>query len=162
MKNIKDYPKYEKISKEQIELMAAAFNRYLGNMRETLGVNKEDVAFCEEALLEIIELVWKRHIYFQVFHKLNGLNELKEASLYCFWILKMQPFAWLNAVKPNYKLNSIIALQIFTKGLYFYAEKKGKKVNMNKLTFEELYYSFRYRDWSKEAIMDLASSLIIQ
>jgi hypothetical protein len=36
MKNINDYPKYEKISKEQVEQMAAAFNRYLGNMRETV------------------------------------------------------------------------------------------------------------------------------
>jgi bacterioferritin-associated ferredoxin len=161
MKNISDYPKYEKISKEQIEQMAAAFNRYLGNMRETLGVGENDVAFCEETLLEIIELVWKRHIYFQVFHELDGLNELKEVSLYCFWILKMQPFAWINPDKPNYKLNSIIALQILTKGLHFYAEKKGKRVNINKLTFEELYYSFRYRDWSKEAIMDLASCLVI-
>ena len=161
MKNINDYPKYEKISKEQIELMAAAFNRYLGNMRETLGLRENDVAFCEETLLEIIELVWKRHIYFQVFHELDGLNELKEVSLYCFWILKMQPFAWIKSDKPNYKLNSIIALQILTKGLHFYAEKKGKRVNINKLTFEELYYSFRYRDWSKEAIMDLASCLVI-
>jgi hypothetical protein len=161
MKNIKDYPKYEKISKEQTEQMAKAFKRYLGNMRETLGVNESDVTFCEDTLLEIIELVWKRHIYFQVFHELNGLNELKEISLYCFWILKLQPFAWLNLNKPNYRLNSIIALQILIKGLHFYADKKGKKVNINKFTFEELFYSFRYRDWSKEAIMDLAGCLII-
>jgi len=81
---IKDYPKYEKINESQKLKMAEEFIRYLGNFREILSENKEDVFVCDYTMFEIIERVWKRKIYFQVFHNVNGLNELKETSLYCF------------------------------------------------------------------------------
>jgi hypothetical protein len=95
-----------------------------------------------------------------VFHNVNGLNELKEASLYCFWILKLQPFLWLTTDKPNYQLNARIALWIFTFFLHFYATQKGKKINLSNDAIQNMYYSFRYRDWSKEALMDSAENLI--
>ncbi len=156
---IKDYPKYEKINENQKLKMVEEFIRYLGNFREILGENKEDVYICDYTMFEIIERVWKRKIYFQVFHNVNGLNELKETSLYCFWILKLQPFSWIN-YKPSYELNALIALWLFTNGLKFYAAKVRKKVNLSKNIIENLYYSFRFRDLSKEAIMDLAESMI--
>jgi len=48
----------------------------------------------------------------------------------------------------------------FTNGLKFYAAKVRKKVNLSKNIIENLYYSFRFRDLSKEAIMDLAESMV--
>jgi hypothetical protein len=156
---IKDYPKYEKINESQKLKMVEEFIRYLGDFREILGENKEDLCICDYTMFEIIERIWKRKIYFQVFHNVNGLNELKESSLYCFWILKLQPFAWMND-KPNYELNALIALWLFTNGLKFYAAKVRKKVNLSKNIIENLYYSFRFRDLSKEAIMDLAEIMV--
>jgi hypothetical protein len=57
-------------------------------------------------------------------------------------------------------LNALIALWLFTNGLKFYAAKARKKVNLSKNIIENLYYSFRFRDLSKEAIMDLAESMV--
>ena len=38
--------------------------------------------------------------------------------------------------------------------------KKNKKVNLDNVLLDNLYYAFRYLDLSKEAIMALAESLI--
>ena len=160
MKNIEDYTKYEKISDEQKIRMAKKFAGYLGNLNDLFGINAVEVSYCEKTIYEVIELVWKRKIYFQVFHNVNGLNELKEASLYCFWILKLQPFLWLNTEKANYELNAKIALRLFINGLHFYSVKSKKTLNLSEYAIQNLYYSLRYRDWSKEALMDLAESLV--
>jgi len=160
MKNIEDYTKYEKMSDEQKIKMAEKFARYLGNLNDLLGINATEVSYCENVVYEIIELVWKRKVYFQVFHNVNGLNELKEASLYSFWVLKLQPFLWLNTEKANYELNAKIALRLFINGLHFYSAKSAKTLNLSEYAIQNLYYSLRYRDWSKEALMDLAESLV--
>jgi len=158
--NIEDYPKYEKTTDYQKKEMAKSFSRYLAGLADLFKSESTSISYCEGSLFDIIELVWKRKVYFQVFHNVNGLNELKEASLYCFWVLKLQPFLWLSTDKPNYQLNAKIALFIFTSGLHFFATQKGKKVNLPSNAIQNLYYSFRYRDWSKEALMDLAESLV--
>jgi hypothetical protein len=158
--NIEDYPKYEKTTPHQKKEMAKCFARYLTGLVDLFKADSKNISYCEETLFDIIELVWKRKIYFQVFHNVNGLNELKEASLYCFWVLKLQPFLWLTTDKQNYQLNARIALWIFTNGLHFYATQKGKKINLSNDAIQNMYYSFRYRDWSKEALMDSAESLV--
>jgi hypothetical protein len=72
----------------------------------------------------------------------------------------LHPFLWLNTDNPSYELNAKIALRLFTNGLHFYASSKGKKINLSEDSIQSLYYSFRYRDWSKEAMMDLAESIV--
>jgi len=54
------------------------------------------------------------------------------------------------------------ALGIFCSGVRFYAATKKVKSNWTQRIIEDLSYSFAYRDWSKESIMDLAQSLIIE
>jgi hypothetical protein len=44
--------------------------------------------------------------------------------------------------------------------LSYVAEKTNKKVNLTPSLNDDLYYSFRFRDLSKEAIMALAESMI--
>lgn len=158
--NIEDYPKYEKIDDKQKEEMAKNFASYLTNWHKLLKDDAINVSFNENTIYEIIELVWKRKVYFQVFHNVKGLNELKEAALYCFWVLKLQPFLWINFDKPNYELNARMALWIFMNGLHFYVEQSNKKYNLSEEAIQNLYYSFRFRDWSKESLMDLANSLV--
>jgi hypothetical protein len=37
---------------------------------------------------------------------------------------------------------------------------KYEEINLSEKSIQALYYSFRYRDWSKEAMMDLAESIV--
>ena len=48
-----------------------------------VGINTDDVAINKDNLLEIIERVEKRRVYFKVFYD-RDMAEKNEASLYCF------------------------------------------------------------------------------
>ena len=75
----------------------------------------------------------------------------------------------------NYELNARVALGFFLRGLRLYADGKtqlAKEAGQNNSfivsverssseVIQNLYYSFRYRDWSKEALMDMAEGMII-
>jgi len=75
----------------------------------------------------------------------------------------------------NYELNARVALGFFLRGLKLYADGKtrlAKEAGQNDSfvvsvercgydVIQNLYYSFRYRDWSKEALMDMAEGMII-
>lgn len=149
-------------------------------------VEKTNLTYEDDVIIEIVERVRMRKLYFYVYHDLSSpddLNELKEASLYAFWILKLHPFRWREGyytlqINPldNYALNARVALGLFIRGLKLYAAGKTAEaartaqkdtyiVSLAKSNSEivsTLYYSFRYRDWSKEALMDLAESMIIK
>jgi hypothetical protein len=149
-------------------------------------IEKTNLDYEEDVIIEIIERVRMRKLYFYVYHNIvppDDSNELKDAALYAFWILKLHPFKWKTEYKGprdrplfNYELNARIALGLFIKGLKLYADSKTREASQTaqKDSFvvsveyscsdviRTLYYSFRYRDWSKEALMDLAESMIIK
>jgi len=171
-----DNSKYKKAEQNEID---DQYKKFLTNINFSSFFKPEDVfeiGVCEDVVTRIIDQVRKRHLYFRIYHHINDLNELKEAALYSFWILKLQPFFWRkkNDDKANYELNAKAALLFFTSGIKLYADKKTKhsKEKGENIIFkpnlddgnvvQNLYYSFRFRDWSKEALMDLAESLIIK
>ena len=160
------YPKCEKIGKTEAQQMCRSFYKFSEIVRVLYMIDPDDIEYCEDTVQKIIDLVYKRKIYFQVFHGVDEINELKEISLYCFWMLKLQPFYWAKKGRglddSNYKLNVKFALGIFLRGMRFYAKQKGHSVNISEGLINDLCYSFAFRDWSKEAIMDLAQSLIIE
>jgi hypothetical protein len=128
--------------------------------------------------LKAVEQVWKRKIYFKVFHKkVTNMDELKEAALYSFWVLKLHPFYRQPGNVSSNKFNAAMALYILYNGLAAFVADMNKKETkalradpnykirrysnlLNKAALPGLLYSFQFRDWSKEAIMDLAESLI--
>jgi hypothetical protein len=169
MKEIKDYTEYQKITGEQIfEETGGLFKSYIRDAMSVWGSDFQYIIYDENTFLEIVERVFKRKIYFKVFHSVAETSLLKEISLYCFWILKLQPFAYKQVKtiedkgKTNYELNAKMALSLFTKGLAAYANENGKRVNIaSPDILRDLFYSFRYDDLSKEAMICLAKSLII-
>lgn len=87
------------------------------------------------------------------------MGELNEGALICFWILKLAPFQYPDI--ENHVLNAQIALCIFINMAYFYANHYKRRLNFDPAIRDNLYYAFRFRDLSKEAIMHLAESMII-
>jgi hypothetical protein len=152
---------------------------------ELFSTDKErtNIGIDEDVLAGIIDLIRKRRLYFYVYHDIETIDdlcELKEVALYTFWILKLHPFCWREGYrgdeyKSNYELNAKVALDFFLNGLDMCATSKTESARKEntmvayKVSIEDsdkdvinrIYYSFRYRDWSKEALMDLAESLII-
>lgn len=152
-----EFPEYTKLDKRQVTLMCAKFKLYLGDFQESQGLFgiKHDNA----VLTEICDRIEKRRIYFYIFYNKCKMGELKEGSLMCFWILKLMPFSHGNI--PANELNAKMALYLFNNVLLYHAKKNNKKVNISDSINQNLYYSFRFRDISKEALMALAESMII-
>jgi len=147
-------------------------------------LEKTNLDYEKDVIIEIVERVRMRKLYFYTYHDIvppDDSNELKEAALYTFWILKLHPFKWKTEYKgprerpiSNYELNARIALGFFFRGIELYAHSKSLLFNTDECdsfisslerssseVVKTLYYSFRYRDWSKEALMDMAEAMII-
>jgi hypothetical protein len=127
--------------------------------------------FSNESVSTVVTQVWKRKIYFRIFHEgVKSMNEIKEAALYAFWILKLQPFYISGQPQTINKLNIQIALKIFLNGVISFVKGMNKKepnstkkyaFNFSGSLISDLYYSFKYRDWSKESLMDMGERLVI-
>jgi hypothetical protein len=135
--------------------MIEKLNRYLSNFPASHGI--DDITANMNIIYEITERVEKRRVYFHIFYDVN-MNELNEASLLCFWILKLHPF--FSDKMQSDILNAKIAVYLFLTAASYTARASGKHINTADKLVENFYYAFRFRDLSKEAIMALAESLI--
>jgi hypothetical protein len=150
-----EFPIFTKLDNRQIALLSSKFKFYLADF-ET-NQNLSDIVQSPSVIIEICERIEKRRIYFHIFYNCK-MGELNEGSLMCFWILKLMPFSH-NTIPAN-ELNAKIALYLFYNVLLYHAKKNGKKVNLSDSLNKDLYYAFRFRDLSKEAIMALAENII--
>jgi hypothetical protein len=150
-----DFPVFTHISQETAKTMVEKLDRYLSNFPASHGIG--DITASMEIIYEIAERVEKRRVYFHIFYDVN-MNELNEVSLLCFWILKLHPF-FSNSIQSDI-LNTKIAVYLFLTAVSYTARESGKHINTADRLVENLYYAFRFRDLSKEAIMALAESMI--
>jgi hypothetical protein len=152
----KEFPVFTKLDKRQTTLLRSRFKVYLKDFETNCGIT--DIYTSNPVMLEIYERIEKRRVYFHIFYNGCKMGELNEGSLMCFWILKLMPFSHPNI--PANEINAKIALYLLNNMLIYYAKKNKKKINISN-SLKDLYYSFRFRDLSKEAIMALAGSMII-
>jgi hypothetical protein len=177
---------YKDLTPQQLQYLAVKFAKYarrvylLSSPPEFIGKPEyPNLCWCSKDVLKTVEQVWKRKVYFKVFHKnVTNMNELKEAALFCFWVLKLHPFYQYGRSGSTNKFNTAMALYILINGVIAYVADMNKKevkeqskdpaykarkysYNLNPSAILDLHYSFQFRDWSKEAIMDLAERLIV-
>ena len=151
-----EFPVFTKLDVRQAALLSSKFKFYLQDFESAYGIT--DIVYADSVIVEICERIEKRRIYFHIFYNKCKMGEINEGSLMCFWILKLMPFS--HRALPANELNAKIALHLFFRVLLYTARKNGKKVNLTPSLYGDLYYSFRFRDLSKEAIMALAESMI--
>jgi len=151
-----EFPIFTKLNKRQATLLCSKIKFYLKDFEITQGIS--DIDHDLSVLIEICERVEKRRIYFHIFYSCK-MGELNEGALMCFWILKLTPFKHKDI--PTNELNSKIALYLLNNLIFYHAKKHNKKVNIPDSVNKNLYYSFRFRDISKESIMALAESMIV-
>jgi hypothetical protein len=152
----RDFPVFTQLDRSAIEQMSAKIVRYLGNLSAILGVDTTEVIKSDDVLIEIIERVEKRRIYFHVFYNGCEMGELNEGALLCFWIVKLHPF-YHPKINSN-TLNAKIAICLYTNAIYYHSDKTKVEKRIPEQFINDLYYSLLYRDISKESLMILAES----
>jgi hypothetical protein len=155
---IDDFPVFAPLRKAEIEAGFRKIEGFLHNLSSMLGFSTQEIQASPSVLADIIERVEKRRLYFHIFHDGCRMGELNEGALYCFWILKLQPFYDRNM--ETHRLNARVAICLFLNSIYFYVSKTSVKTPVIAgALIQDLYYAFRYRDISKESLMLLASSI---
>jgi hypothetical protein len=155
-----DYPKFGRLSQDIIANKAAKLKEWI--WENDSEIPKGKLSISEDCILNIIDLVERRRVYFHVFHGIN-MSEWNEAALYCFWIAKLQPFAEilpLNAkARQINEVNAMIAVRLLCRIVNSMRRINGKS-KLGQLNLGNLIHSFRYRNMSKEAVMVLFENLI--
>ena len=124
---------------------------------QRINLDKTKIQTNPQALKNIVTRIDQRIVYFHIFHNKMRPNEYKMTALLIYWILKLRPF-WIP-VKENFsEESSKIAATInerFCAYLLWNVVNSCNPAAVGKITVEyvnELIYSFRFRDLSKESI----------
>lgn len=130
----------------------------------------EDVDYDMVMLTTLLIRIDKRKDYFRIFHDDTKINEIKEAGLMAYWILKFSPIKIKKQegnlakedlyTKYSGKINIGFAIFILYSTLMEETSRvKNMKFSISKDYNERLKYAFKYWDLSKEAIMLIAETL---
>jgi hypothetical protein len=155
---VEEFPIFTSLDKTTIQNMLKKMAKYLHNISDIIKIDHTKINTSMDIMYEIIERIEKRRIYFHIYYNGCKMGELNEGALMCFWIVKLNPFQY-NGI-PNNILNAKIALCLFMNMLHYHTQKERIGFNITENMINDIYYSFRFRDLSKEAVMILAESLI--
>jgi len=153
-----EFPLFTSLDKTTVQNMLGRIASYLYNISDIIKIDHKRIETSMDIMYEIIERIEKRRIYFHIYYNGCKMGELNEGALMCFWIIKLTPFH-LSGI-PNNILNAKIALCLFMNMLHYHTQKENVKLIITENMVNDIYYAFRFRDLSKEAIMILAESLI--
>jgi hypothetical protein len=152
-----DFPVFGSLDRNVFENMFRKLEEHLRNLSGVLQFDTSEIVISPQVILEVIERIEKRRVYFHVFYDGCKMGELNEGALFCYWILKLHPFSCLRMDSST--LNAKIALCLFVNTIYYYQRAISKKTAAIPSHYlNDVYYSFRYRDLSKEALMMMIQS----
>lgn len=161
----KDIYKYKELEwevlYERVAELLDCFGDYVG-VHEDLSL--EDVRVDQPLLAEIMERIDKRKDYFVIFHDDTDMNEIKQAALTAYWVLKFKPFSVDSddtKLCTKYELiNEAFAVFVLYSTIKEEAyRKKCEGFYVSKEYNRKIMYGFKFWDISKEALMLVAESL---
>ena len=115
-------------------------------------------------LAELLVRIDKRRDYFIIFHDDTEMNEIKEAALVAYWLLKFKPFSIKRDRCDLYtkygQINEFFAVFVLYSAIKEKANRTCKmKFSISKEYNKKIMYGFKYWDISKEALMLISESL---
>lgn len=128
------------------------------------NLSRKEVKIQRDLLPYVIVRVDKRKKYFLTFHEGTKINEIKQAALTAYWILKFRPFRFYSSdparAHKNFRLNEGFALFYILSACMQRAKKKGfVPTEPTKKLTDEIMYGFTYWDLSKEAVILIAETI---
>ncbi|MCM1047907.1 MAG: hypothetical protein NC433_05735 [Clostridiales bacterium] len=153
--------RYEEPPQEYIEAEMRKYASIVEQYCLIAEIDPKRVKYNSQALKDVIIRVDMRGLYFRIFHEGMKANEYKLIiGLECFWILKLKPFWMRIEENDNEKImqiatwiNEEIAMHMACSLLQRYNPSFFKQgLDICTQYCNELEYSFRYRDLSKESM----------
>lgn len=131
---------------------------------ESVGLSPNDVCIQRAIIPRILLRVDKRKDYFLRFHEQTHINEIKQAALMAYWIIKFKPFmvntANLQDLQKFRRINEgFAAYYIFSAYIQCAIESNSLVGEPSPQLMKELMYALTYWDLSKESIILIAETL---
>ena len=151
---------YTRLDDDDVDKEIANLNQVVKEFCKSINFPYDRIEANIKTLEEIVIRVHKRKVYFHFFHDEMEPSQYKVTGLYVFWILKLRPF-WVsiyenddeNEMDIATRINEHISLYIVLSLIQGFNKsfiENGQDLLSGYI--EELLYSFRYRDISKEAL----------
>lgn len=146
---------------EKVALLLDSLEIYVSKQDD---LKFEDIVVDVPAVAELFVRLDKRKDYFIIFHDETEMNEVKEAALLAYWILKFKPFNIksddLVLCRKYSQINEAFAVFV----LYSTIKEETKRIadmdfSISKEYNQKIMYAFKFWDISKEALMLIAESL---
>ena len=127
-----------------------------------------DIELNEMLIGEAVVRIDKRRDYFAIFHDKTEINEIKEAALWAYWVLKFKPIRVKQdtlkqlAVEDQARLvhiNESFAFFLIFSAVKAVAKKRKVEFKVHQRYIEKINYAFRYWHLNKSALMLIAESL---
>lgn len=109
----------------------------------------------------------KRKTYFYFFHGMK-INDEKKAALFAYWIIKFRPVKIIDSKIKNKKehinvneklaINHLITALVNKGKVKLWDGTDGIEIEKSKF-FDDLCYSFRFRNFTIDSMMALADSI---
>lgn len=153
-------PPVQSILMQKSNDLVKQFSKYAS----TIGLSPEEVCIQRAILPRVILRVDKREGYFVVFHKGTQINEIKQAALTAYWILKLKPFM-VNSNEPKRahhfaRINEGFAFFYILSACKQCAEREHYTMrDVSTRLRDEIMYAFTYWDLSKESIILMAETI---
>jgi hypothetical protein len=131
-----------------------------------LGYRKDQYIVSGVDIIDAIVRVDKRESYFYYFHNMK-INDEKKAALYAYWIAKFHPVKFTDEfrnkkahanVNEKLAMNHLIAALVRKGRIKLWDGKDGVKIEESKF-YDELCYSFRFRNFTIDSMIILADSI---
>ena len=129
---------------------------------DSQSISKDKICVDKRLVNEIFIRIDKRKDYFVIFHDETYINEIREAALLAYWIIKFKPFNIAADKLSDFKVNincgfaEYIILDAVNE---CYKRKTGKEITLNREYIQKLAYALKHWDISKEALMLVAETL---
>ena len=162
---------YKQLGDDDLINMLRQLILEIQNYLQKLGYKENQYFISGLDLIDIIIRVDKRLAYFGYFHNMK-INDKKKAALYAYWISKLRPVKIIDdGLKNkigNIKVNEKIAINhllgvLIARGQIKLGSGKDEVILDSRSRFlRELYYSFRFRNFTIDSMIILADAINTQ
>jgi hypothetical protein len=162
---------YQPLGDDDLINMLRQFINEIHGYLQGLGYSENQYSICGLDLIDIIIRVDKRLAYFDYFHHMK-INDSKKAALYAYWIIKLRPVKIVDGRLKNRtghaKVNEKLALNhllgvLVARGRIKLGDGKDEVVlDIQNKFLKELYYSFRFRNFTIDSMIVLADAINTQ
>ena len=145
--------------------LRSSMKNLLGQFTRMLSEDDEypdiDYRFSVDSLIGVVIGTHKRKVYYRCLHNME-INEIKEAALYAYWIIKLKPFTIVDVRcidEPGASaINELFALYVMSLAL-IETNRLADLCDVTEGFLGELKFAFRYRDISMGSMLLLFESI---